>query len=268
MVDMPAPREVVIYFIDGTTAILVGHLHVYSVTIISHTITNLVLAPSTAIASITTRDALWCRVVRSIHGGDGGMGNGEGARLVSSGVWGDIIKVREGCAKKINVFVWRGLRGRLPVLIELDKKGVDIPNILCPMCDETMETMDHALVLCNESMRVWSKFFEWWGYGFLDSFITSDMLRHEGGNFVSSNSKVLWEAVVWITSVGRSACASAKHRYAICEKNLKEERRLIETKGCSLFAGFILISTISSTVPFVKCRRAVVAIPGLGEEKN
>ncbi|GKD62141.1 RNA-directed DNA polymerase, eukaryota, reverse transcriptase zinc-binding domain protein [Tanacetum coccineum] len=53
--------------------------------------------------------------------------------------------------KKINVFVWRALRERLPVRLDLDKKGIDFPNILCPMCDQTVETIDHALVLCNKS---------------------------------------------------------------------------------------------------------------------
>ncbi|GJY15775.1 hypothetical protein Tco_0386197 [Tanacetum coccineum] len=43
MVDIDAPREDVIYFIDGTTAILVGHSM------------STLLAPSTTIASITTR---------------------------------------------------------------------------------------------------------------------------------------------------------------------------------------------------------------------
>ncbi|GJT14408.1 RNA-directed DNA polymerase, eukaryota, reverse transcriptase zinc-binding domain protein [Tanacetum coccineum] len=57
-------------------------------------------------------------------------------------------------SKKIIVFVWRALCRRLSVRVELDKKGIDIPNILCPMCDETMETIDHALVLCNKSMRI------------------------------------------------------------------------------------------------------------------
>ena len=75
--------------------------------------------------------------------------------------------------KKINVFVWRALCGRLPVRVELDKKGIDIPNLLCPMCDETVDTIDHALLLCNKSMRIWSKIFEWWSCGVVDSFTTS-----------------------------------------------------------------------------------------------
>ena len=112
---------------------------------------------------------------------------------------GNITLRNKIAPKKINVFVWRALRGRLPVRVELDKKGIDIPNILCPMCDETVETIDHALVLCNKSMRIWSKIFEWWSCGVVDSFTTSDMLRHGGCNLVSSKSKVLWEAVVWIT---------------------------------------------------------------------
>ncbi|GKD11116.1 RNA-directed DNA polymerase, eukaryota, reverse transcriptase zinc-binding domain protein, partial [Tanacetum coccineum] len=120
-------------------------------------------------------------------------------KYLDTGCNGNTTLLNKIVPKKINVFVWSALRGRLPVRVELDKKGIDIPNILCPMCDETVETIDHALVLCNKSMRIWLKFFEWWDYGFADSFTTTDMLRHEGGNLVSSNIKVLWEAVMWIT---------------------------------------------------------------------
>ena len=48
----------------------------------------------------------------------------------------------------------------------------------------------------------------------MDSFTTSEMLRHEGGNLVSSKSKVLWEAVVWITGYfiwrNRNCCVFGK----------------------------------------------------------
>ncbi|GKE58251.1 RNA-directed DNA polymerase, eukaryota, reverse transcriptase zinc-binding domain protein, partial [Tanacetum coccineum] len=120
-------------------------------------------------------------------------------KYLDTGGNGNTTLLNKIVPKKINVFVWSALRGRLPVRVELDRKCIDIPNILCPMCDETVETIDHALVLCNKSMRIWLKFFEWWDYGFADSFTTTDMLRHEGGNLVSSNIKVLWEAVMWIT---------------------------------------------------------------------
>ncbi|GJS31784.1 RNA-directed DNA polymerase, eukaryota, reverse transcriptase zinc-binding domain protein [Tanacetum coccineum] len=135
-------------------------------------------------------------------------------KYLDTGGNGNTMLLNKIVPKKINVFVWSALRGRLPVRVELDKKGIDIPNILCLMCDETVDTIDHALVLCNKSMRIWSNFFEWWDYGFADSFTTTDMLRHEGGNLVSSNIKVLWEAVMWITGYfiwrNRNSCVFGK----------------------------------------------------------
>ncbi|GJW13151.1 RNA-directed DNA polymerase, eukaryota, reverse transcriptase zinc-binding domain protein [Tanacetum coccineum] len=56
--------------------------------------------------------------------------------------------------KKVNIFAWRAVRGRLPVRIELDKKGIDLHTILCPNCDEMCETIDHSLVFCNEAMKM------------------------------------------------------------------------------------------------------------------
>ncbi|GKA10771.1 reverse transcriptase domain, reverse transcriptase zinc-binding domain protein [Tanacetum coccineum] len=37
--------------------------------------------------------------------------------------------------KKVNIFIWRALRGRLSVRLELDKRGVDLDSVLCPSCD-------------------------------------------------------------------------------------------------------------------------------------
>ncbi|GJR69622.1 transposon TX1 [Tanacetum coccineum] len=64
--------------------------------------------------------------------------------------------------KKVNIFVWRVLKGRLPVLNELDKRGIDLNTLLCPCCDENVETIDHSLLLCNMAWSVWVKIFEWW----------------------------------------------------------------------------------------------------------
>nr|GEW70259.1 RNA-directed DNA polymerase, eukaryota, reverse transcriptase zinc-binding domain protein [Tanacetum cinerariifolium] len=36
--------------------------------------------------------------------------------------------------KKVNIFMWRALKGRLPVRVELDKRGVDLDSVLCPSC--------------------------------------------------------------------------------------------------------------------------------------
>ncbi|GJS10798.1 nucleotide-binding alpha-beta plait domain-containing protein [Tanacetum coccineum] len=34
--------------------------------------------------------------------------------------------------KKVNIFVWRALKGILPVRVELDRRGIDLDSVLCP----------------------------------------------------------------------------------------------------------------------------------------
>ncbi|GKB31594.1 RNA-directed DNA polymerase, eukaryota, reverse transcriptase zinc-binding domain protein, partial [Tanacetum coccineum] len=62
---------------------------------------------------------------------------------------GEETKWNNLAPKKFNIFVWRVLKGRLPVLNELDKRGIDLNTLLCPCCDDNVETIDHSLLLSN-----------------------------------------------------------------------------------------------------------------------
>ncbi|GJV35020.1 retrovirus-related pol polyprotein from transposon TNT 1-94 [Tanacetum coccineum] len=62
---------------------------------------------------------------------------------------------------KVNVFMWRALNGRLPVRVELNKKGIDLDTLLCPGCDNVVESLDHCLVLCENVINVWDMIFAW-----------------------------------------------------------------------------------------------------------
>lgn len=64
--------------------------------------------------------------------------------------------------KKENVFVWRALKKILPVRVELDKRGIDLHTILCPCCNNGMESLDHCLATCNVAVSVWDKLCKWW----------------------------------------------------------------------------------------------------------
>jgi hypothetical protein len=55
---------------------------------------------------------------------------------------------------KVNIIVWRALKGRLPVREELDKRGIDL-DTLCPSCGNMVEAGSHCLVMCNFAMSVW-----------------------------------------------------------------------------------------------------------------
>ncbi|GKB26925.1 reverse transcriptase domain, reverse transcriptase zinc-binding domain protein, partial [Tanacetum coccineum] len=53
--------------------------------------------------------------------------------------------------KKVNIFVWRAIKGRLPVLVELDKRGIDLDSVLCPCCNNSVETCAHCLCFTSVS---------------------------------------------------------------------------------------------------------------------
>ncbi|GJV29789.1 RNA-directed DNA polymerase, eukaryota, reverse transcriptase zinc-binding domain protein [Tanacetum coccineum] len=83
--------------------------------------------------------------------------------------------------KKVNVFVWRALRGRLPVRVVLDKREIDLDSVLCPCCNDSVETCAHSLVTCDLAMSVWAKVFNWWKVGIVNSFTIEDMYLRSGG---------------------------------------------------------------------------------------
>ncbi|GJR42180.1 RNA-directed DNA polymerase, eukaryota, reverse transcriptase zinc-binding domain protein [Tanacetum coccineum] len=75
---------------------------------------------------------------------------------------------------KVNIFVWRALKGRLLVREELDKRGIDLDSVLCACCDSAVETCALSLVLCNLAMSIWEKIFRWWKVGDVNAFSIGD----------------------------------------------------------------------------------------------
>ncbi|GJU78445.1 RNA-directed DNA polymerase, eukaryota, reverse transcriptase zinc-binding domain protein [Tanacetum coccineum] len=44
---------------------------------------------------------------------------------------------------KVNIMVWRMALDRLPTRVNLDARGLDIPSVLCPICEECSESTAH-----------------------------------------------------------------------------------------------------------------------------
>ncbi|GJR37931.1 reverse transcriptase domain, reverse transcriptase zinc-binding domain protein [Tanacetum coccineum] len=45
--------------------------------------------------------------------------------------------------KKVNVFVWREIKGRLLIRVELERRGIDLDFVLCACCNDSVETCTH-----------------------------------------------------------------------------------------------------------------------------
>ncbi|GKA59740.1 RNA-directed DNA polymerase, eukaryota, reverse transcriptase zinc-binding domain protein [Tanacetum coccineum] len=64
--------------------------------------------------------------------------------------------------KKVNFFAWRLSLDRLPTRTELVDRGVDLDSVLCPMCAEVPEDIDHIFSSCRFIVPVWKKVLDWW----------------------------------------------------------------------------------------------------------
>ncbi|GJZ65651.1 RNA-directed DNA polymerase, eukaryota, reverse transcriptase zinc-binding domain protein [Tanacetum coccineum] len=67
-----------------------------------------------------------------------------------------------GCIPiKVNIFLWKLLLNKLPSRVNLDRRGIDIPSILCPICQEDVETANHLFFTCEMASSLWSMLANW-----------------------------------------------------------------------------------------------------------
>lgn len=99
--------------------------------------------------------------------------------------------------RKVNIFVWRALKGRIPVQVEPDRRVIDLDSVLCPSCNNIVETCTHSLVTCDLAMSVWEKIFDWWNVRNVNAFSIDEIFSSNGGVNVSNLLSRVWQAVIW-----------------------------------------------------------------------
>ena len=67
---------------------------------------------------------------------------------------------------KVNIFVWRALLDRLLFLKKIDTRKFDIPTVLCSLCEDVPECLDHILIACPKVYLIWHKCLSWWAVKF------------------------------------------------------------------------------------------------------
>jgi len=72
-------------------------------------------------------------------------------------VWS--IKIAPSAA----VCAWRLLLDRVPTRSNLVRRGIQIGNMQCPMCQEDVETTQHLLITCRVTQKVWDLCDKWSG---------------------------------------------------------------------------------------------------------
>ncbi|XP_071740466.1 uncharacterized protein [Rutidosis leptorrhynchoides] len=102
--------------------------------------------------------------------------------------------------KKLEIFVWRAIQRRIPTRIELDKRGIDLHSVRCPLCDEDLESVEHTLIFCKHAFDLWDRVFSWWGFGSMTNLSINEILRGNCSTSTTTLGKKIWQAVEWVTS--------------------------------------------------------------------
>ncbi|XP_071740474.1 uncharacterized protein [Rutidosis leptorrhynchoides] len=102
--------------------------------------------------------------------------------------------------QKVGIFVWRVLNGRIAVKVELAKRGIDSGSLLCPICKDTPESIDHALLSCKLSNEVWTGIHKWWKINMPAGFDLKMALASTNYSSLPTRSWKTWQAIMWTTS--------------------------------------------------------------------
>ncbi|XP_071718792.1 uncharacterized protein [Rutidosis leptorrhynchoides] len=102
--------------------------------------------------------------------------------------------------KKLEIFVWRVLKKRFPVRVELDKRGIDLHSVRCPICDNDLESVEHSLYNSHLACDIWNRVFKWWNLGSYVPPNGIDCLHGKSSQVMSSLRSKIWQAVAWVTT--------------------------------------------------------------------
>ncbi|KAJ0524125.1 putative reverse transcriptase zinc-binding domain-containing protein [Helianthus annuus] len=62
---------------------------------------------------------------------------------------------------KVNFLLWRVILDKLPTLMALRNRNVNVPNTLCPICRNGDESIDHLFISCSFAQRIWEEVSKW-----------------------------------------------------------------------------------------------------------
>ncbi|GKC69920.1 RNA-directed DNA polymerase, eukaryota, reverse transcriptase zinc-binding domain protein, partial [Tanacetum coccineum] len=78
---------------------------------------------------------------------------------------------------KVNISSWRIKNQRLPTRLNLDKRGIDLHSVRCPICDDDLESENHIFVECIVAKDTWSAILKWWGIQNLNILSLNDVIE-------------------------------------------------------------------------------------------
>nr|GEU91876.1 RNA-directed DNA polymerase, eukaryota [Tanacetum cinerariifolium] len=99
---------------------------------------------------------------------------------------------------KINIFAWRVYLDKLPTRANISLRGIDIPNIMCPICNSSLESTNHLFFSCKLAKDLLKKVTRWWELEYVDIHSYGDWLEWLKSLKLQNRVKDLFEAVCYV----------------------------------------------------------------------
>ncbi|XP_076894468.1 uncharacterized protein LOC143546762 [Bidens hawaiensis] len=101
--------------------------------------------------------------------------------------------------KKVCILAWRASLERLPTLVALAKRNICYGSVLCPICGEVKETLEHMFNSCRFAQDVRQVISMWYGAHSVFAFCIQDLLDLFKYSGFTSSKKKAFHAVCLIT---------------------------------------------------------------------
>ncbi|GJT28336.1 RNA-directed DNA polymerase, eukaryota [Tanacetum coccineum] len=69
---------------------------------------------------------------------------------------------------KVNIHAWKVRMDCLPTRLNISRRGIDIPSILCPVCGSVTESSSHLFFDCLVAKYNFRKICRWWEVDFME----------------------------------------------------------------------------------------------------
>lgn len=63
---------------------------------------------------------------------------------------------------KMNILLWRASMNSIPTRGKLSSRGITLDSIICLICSDVVESIDHLFLGCEELAVIWSRVAVWW----------------------------------------------------------------------------------------------------------
>lgn len=104
-------------------------------------------------------------------------------------------------APNAQIHVWRAFLDRLPFKSNLVRRGVNLSQISCPMCNKFDEIVNHLFITYEVSQKIWDRCDIWVGNSSArHHFVVNHFQSFHVMNFNKKSSVVwkgVWIAIVW-----------------------------------------------------------------------